>query len=100
MGSAAVLMTGVDNANNYRTVRVGDDGHFGSATGERLVGSGTLNGSFSHVYAHTSSVLTSVVSNNLRGTLTSIPIQAGSTWRCCNLSQIVLGTGDITAYDA
>jgi len=99
MGSAAALITGVDNSNEYRSVRVGDDGHFGSSTGERQVGAGTLNGNFSYIYAHTSTLLSSITSANLRGTKTSIPMQAGSTWRCCNASQIVVSTGDITAYD-
>ena len=99
MGSAAALITGVDNSNEYRSVRVGDDGHFGSSTGTYQSGAGTLNGNFSYIYAHTSTVLSSMTSANLSGTLTNIAIQAGSTWRCCNASQIVVSTGDITAYD-
>lgn len=94
------LITGVDNNDKYRTVRVGDDGHFGSSTGTYQDGAGTINGSFSYIFAHTSTILSSVTSPNLTGTLTNISLQAGSTWRCCSATQIVVSTGAITAYDA
>ena len=94
------LITGVDNNDVYRTVRVGDDGHFGSSKGTYQSGAGTLNGNFSYIFAHTSTVLTSVTSPHLTRTLTIISLQAGSTWRCCSATQIVVSTGAITAYDA
>ena len=94
------LITGVDNSDKYRTVRVGDDGHFGSSTGTYQDGAGTLNGNFSWVYAHETTVLSSVTSPNLSGTLTNITIQRGSTWRCYKATQLVVSSGEITAYDA
>ena len=92
------LITGVDNSDKYRTVRVGDDGHLGSSKANYLNGAGTLNGNFSWVYANTSTVLSSVTSPNMTGTLTNIEIPAGSTWRCCSATQLVVSTGAITAY--
>ena len=93
------LITGVDNSDKYRTVRVGDDGHLGSSTGTYQDGAGTLNGNFSYIFAHTATVLTSITSSNLSGTLTNIALPAGSTWRCCSATQIVVSTGEITAYN-
>ncbi len=93
------LITGVDNDDKYRTVRVGDDGHLGSSTATRQDGAGTINGNFSYVFAHTATVLSSITSSNLSGSLTNIALPAGSTWRCCSATQIVVSTGEITAYN-
>ncbi|BAQ84346.1 hypothetical protein [uncultured Mediterranean phage uvMED] len=92
------LITGVDNDDKYRTVRVGDDGHLGSSKSDYLNGPGTLNGNYSWVFANASTVLSSVTSPNMTGTLTNIEIPAGSTWRCCSATQLVVGSGAITAY--
>ncbi len=93
------LITGVDNDNKYRTIRVGDDGHLGSSTATRQDGAGTINGNFSYIFAHTATVLSSITSSNLSGSLTNIALPAGSTWRCCSATQIVVSTGEITAYN-
>ncbi len=93
------LITGVDNDNKYRTIRVGDDGHLGSSTATRQDGAGTINGNYSYIFAHTATVLSSITSSNLSGSLTNIALPAGSTWRCCSATQIVVSTGEITAYN-
>lgn len=93
------LVTGVDNDDKYRTLRVGDDGHLGSSTAKRQNGAGTINGNFSYIFAHTATVLSSITSSNLSGSLTNIALPAGSTWRCCSATQIVVSTGEITAYN-
>jgi hypothetical protein len=93
------LVTGVDNDDKYRTLRVGDDGHLGSSTATRQDGAGTINGNFSYIFAHTATVLSSITSSNLSGSLTNIALPAGSTWRCCSATQIVVSTGEITAYN-
>jgi len=96
--SRASLITGVDQNDQYRTVRVGEDGDFGSDSGTYQSGAGTITGNFSWIYAHAATVLGSVTSGGL-GTITNVNMQAGSYWRCCRATSITVTTGEITAYD-
>jgi len=96
--AGASLITGVDQNNEYRTVRVGEDGTLGSDSGTYQNGAGTIVGNFSWIYAHAATVLGSVTSGGL-GTITNVNMQAGSYWRCCRASSITVATGEITAYD-
>ena len=96
--SRASLITGVDQNDQYRTVRVGEDGTLGSDSGTYQSGAGTTAGNFSWIYAHAATVLGSVTSGGL-GTITNVNMQAGSYWRCCRATSITVTTGEITAYD-
>ena len=79
------LMTGKDASGNYRTARVGSDGGLGSATGTYQSGAGTVSGgTYSWVNAHVDTVLSSVTSTDISGTLTNVTIKGGAWWRCGN----------------
>ena len=93
-------MTGVDANGEYRTVFVGDDGHFGSSTAQHQNGAGTITGNFTYIYPHTSTVLSSLVTDNITGdALTNLQLQAGSPFRCCSATSITVSTGRITAFN-
>ena len=95
------LMTGKDASGNYRTARVGSDGSLGSASGTYQSGAGTISGgTYSWVYAHTDTVLSSVTSADISGTLTNVTINGGSWWRCGNATSITVSSGEVTVYDA
>jgi hypothetical protein len=94
-------MTGKDASGNYRTARVGSDGSLGSASGTYQSGAGTISGgTYSWVYAHTDTVLSSVTSADISGTLTNVTINGGSWWRCGNATSITVSSGEVTVYDA
>ena len=94
-------MTGKDSSGNYRTARVGSDGSLGSASGTYQSGAGTISGgTYSWVYAHTDTVLSSVTSADISGTLTSVTINGGSWWRCGNATSVAVSSGEVTVYDA
>jgi hypothetical protein len=96
--SRASLITGVDQNDKYRTVRVGEDGTLGSDSGTYQNGGGTITGNFSWIFAHSATVLGSVASGGL-GTITNVNLQAGAYWRCCRATSITVTSGEITAYD-
>ena len=95
------LMTGKDASGNYRTARVGSDGGLGSATGTYQSGAGTVSGgTFSWVYAHVDTVLSSVTSSDISGSLTNVTIKGGSWWRCGNATSVAVSSGEVTVYDS
>ena len=95
------LMTGKDASGNYRTARVGSDGGLGSATGTYQSGAGTVSGgTYSWVYAHVDTTLSSVTSADISGTLTNVTIKGGSWWRCGNATSVAVSSGEVTVYDA
>lgn len=99
--SRATLMSGKDADGNYRTARVGSDGGLGSASGTYQSGAGIVSGgTYSWVYAHADTTLSSVTSTDISGTLTGVTIKGGSWWRCGNATSITVGSGEITVYDA
>lgn len=94
-------MTGKDASGNYRTARVGSDGGLGSATGTYQSGAGTVSGgTYSWVYAHVDTTLSSVTSTDISGSLTNVTIKGGSWWRCGNATSITVSSGEITVYDS
>ena len=94
-------MTGKDASGNYRTARVGSDGGLGSATGTYQSGAGTVSGgTYSWVYAHVDTALSSVTSTDISGTLTNVTIKGGSWWRCGNATSITVSSGEVTVYDS
>jgi hypothetical protein len=95
------LMTGKDASGNYRTARVGSDGGLGSATGTYQSGAGTVSGgTYSWVYAHVDTTLSSVTSADISGSLTNVTIKGGSWWRCGNATSVAVSSGEVTVYDA
>ena len=95
------LMTGKDASGNYRTARVGSDGGLGSATGTYQSGAGTVSGgTYSWVYAHADTTLSSVTSSDISGALTNVTIKGGSWWRCGNATSIAVSSGEVTVYDS
>jgi hypothetical protein len=94
-------MTGKDASGNYRTARVGSDGGLGSATGTYQSGAGTVSGgTYSWVYAHVDTTLSSVTSTDISGSLTNVTIKGGSWWRCGNATSVAVSSGEVTVYDA
>lgn len=99
--SRATLMSGKDADGNYRTARVGSDGGLGSASGTYQSGAGTVSGgTYSWVYAHADTTLSSVTSTDISGSLTGVTIVGGSWWRCGNATSITVASGEVTVYDA
>ena len=94
-------MSGKDTDENYRTVRVGSDGGLGSASGTYQSGAGTVSGgTYSWVYAHADTTLSSVTSGDITGSLTNVTIKGGSWWRCGNATSVTVSSGEVTVYDA
>lgn len=91
------LVTGVDNDDKYRTLRVGDDGHLGSSKSIRQKVAGTISGPFSYIFTHTPTVAT-ITSPNMSGDTANIPFPAGSQFRVCSATSITVVSGDLTAY--
>ncbi len=95
--AGATLISGKDSTGNYRTARIGDDGHLGSSKSDHQNGPGTLNGNYSWIEPHAASVIT-LTSANMTGDKANIPLATGQTFRCCSATQIVVVSGRITAY--
>lgn len=94
--AGASLIKGVDEDQNYHSLRVGSDGILGPNDGQYAT-SGTINGNFGVIYAHSSSQL-NITSTKITGSLAGVSIPAGSYYRC-QCTSITVTSGAITAYN-
>ncbi len=68
----------------------------GELGGKYLAGAGTHTGDIDAIFAHEDSVV-SVVSTNITGTLTSVPIPKGAYW-VGRFTSVTWVSGKITSY--